>query len=75
MLEIWDSSPMKTFLTTENFLLEFILFVVIICVIVLVTKLKRSKLNADSLAKDILDLRGQLQKEKESTETNSHIQI
>ena len=69
MLETWDLSQMTTFLTNYDFLLEFFLLVVIICVIVLVTKLKRSKLNADSLAKDILDLRDQLQKEKESTDT------
>ena len=60
---------MMTSLTNYNFLFEFFLLVVIICVIVLVTKLKRSKLNTDSLAKDILDLRDQLQKEKESTDT------
>ena len=69
MLETWDLSQMTTFLTNYDFLLEFFLLVVIICVIVLVTKLKRSKLNADSLAKDILDLRDQLQKVKESTDT------
>ena len=69
MLGTWDLSQTMTFLTNYNVLLEFFLLVVIICVIVLVTKLKKSKLNADSLAKDILDLRGQLQKEKESTDT------
>jgi predicted Holliday junction resolvase-like endonuclease len=56
-------------LTIYNFLLAFFLLVVIIGVTVLVTKLKKSKLNADSLAKDILGLRNQLQKEKESTDT------
>ena len=65
----WDLSQTMTFLTNNNVLLDFFLLVVIICVIVLVTKLKKSKLNADSLAKDILDLRDQLQKEKESTDT------
>lgn len=60
---------MMTFLTNYDFLLEFLLLFGIICVIVLVTKLKKSKLNTDSLSKDILDLRNQLQKEKESTDT------
>ena len=69
MLETWDLSQMTTFLTNYNFLFEFILLVVIIGVIVLVTKLKKSKLNTDSLAKDVLNLRDQLQKEKESTDT------
>tara|TARA_R110000824_G_scaffold339752_4_gene526277 strand:- start:303 stop:914 length:612 start_codon:yes stop_codon:yes gene_type:complete len=56
-------------LTIYNFLLAFFLLVVIIGVTVLVTKLKKSKLNADSLVKDILDLRNQQQKEKEATDT------
>ncbi len=69
MLAIWGLNQMTTFLTNNIFLFDFFVFFVIICVIILVTKLRKSNLKADSLNKDILNLRSQLNEDKESTDT------